>query len=65
MIEHKNLLWAGLGYHYNQSFTGMAGIKIKKQLSLGYAFQQYRTPISVFDAGGAAHEISLRYFFSK
>jgi type IX secretion system PorP/SprF family membrane protein len=65
MIEHKNLLWAGLGYHYNQSFTGMAGIKIKKQLSLGYAFQQYRTPISVFDDGGAAHEISLRYFFSK
>lgn len=65
MIEHKNLIWTGLGYHYNQSLTAIAGIKIKKQLSLGYAFQQYRTPLSVFDNGGAAHEISLRYFLSK
>ena len=65
MIEHKKLLWAGLGYHYKQSFTAILGINIKKQLALGYAYQQYRTPVSVFEDGGAAHEISLRYFLSK
>jgi len=65
MIEHRNLLWAGLGYHYNQSFTALLGIHVKKQFSIGYAYQQYRTPLSVFEDGGAAHEISLRYNMSK
>ncbi len=65
MIEHKKLLWAGLGYHYKQSFTALLGVNIKKQLALGYAYQQYRTPLSVFEDGGAAHEISLRYFWGK
>jgi type IX secretion system PorP/SprF family membrane protein len=65
LLEHKKLLWVGLGYHYKQSYTAMAGVNIKKQLSLGYAYQQYRTPLSVFADGSNAHEVSLRYFIGK
>lgn len=65
LLEHKKFLWVGLGYHYQQSFSALAGIQIKKQLSVGYAYQQYRTPLSVFADGSNAHEITLRYFWSK
>lgn len=64
-LEHKDLLWVGGNYHHNQSFSAFAGVKINHQFSVGYAFDQYSTPLSFFDDGSAAHEISLRYFFKK
>ena len=64
-LEHKDFLYVGLNYHYNQSFGAFLGVKTKKHLSIGYAYEQYRTPLSVFEDGGGAHEISLRYFISK
>lgn len=62
-IEHKELLWVGFNYHYKQSFAAFAGVKINQKLAIGYAYDEYKTPLSIFDDGGDAHEISLRYFF--
>ncbi|MES2431423.1 MAG: type IX secretion system membrane protein PorP/SprF [Bacteroidota bacterium] len=64
-LEHKDLLWVGFNYHYKQSYAAFAGVKIDHKLAIGYAYDVYNTPLSVFYNGGNAHEISLRYFFKK
>lgn len=64
-LEHKDLLWVGFNYHHNQSYSAFAGLKIDHKFSIGYAFDQYSTPLSFFDDGSSAHEISLRYYFAK
>ena len=61
-LEHKNILWVGFGYYVRQSYTAYAGLKIKNALALGYAYQEYNTPLSAFDKGSGSHELSLRYF---
>jgi type IX secretion system PorP/SprF family membrane protein len=63
IIEHKSLIWLGFNAHYKQDFSAFAGYKINKKYSIGYAYDQYSTPLSIFDAGGNAHEISLKYIF--
>jgi hypothetical protein len=42
-----------------------AGVHIKKKFTLGYSFDIYNTPLSVYDAGANAHEVILRYDFLK
>ncbi len=64
-LEHRDLLWVGFNYHHNQSYSAYAGVKIDHKFAIGYAFDQYSTPLSYFDDGSSAHEISLRYFFGK
>lgn len=64
-LEHKDMLWLGLSYHHNQSYNAFAGVKINKRFAIGYAYEQYTTPLSLFDDGGGANEIMLRYFFVK
>jgi type IX secretion system PorP/SprF family membrane protein len=64
-LEHKDLLWIGFNYHHKQSYSAFAGVKINHQFAIGYAFDQYSTPLSYFDDGSSAHEIFLRYFFRK
>ncbi len=64
-LEHKDILWVGFNYHYKQSYAVFAGVKINHKLAIGYAYDTYKTPLSIFDDGGDAHEISLRYFFKK
>jgi type IX secretion system PorP/SprF family membrane protein len=64
-LEHKDFLYAGLNFHYKQSISAFVGFKAKKRLSIGYAYEQYNSPVSVFQDGSAAHEISMRYFFAK
>ena len=64
-LEHRDMLWIGFSYHYKQSYSAFAGVKIARKLSIGYAYDQYSTPLSIFDKGGDAHEIMLRYFFVK
>jgi type IX secretion system PorP/SprF family membrane protein len=63
-IEHKDFIWVGFNCHYQQSFSAFAGLKMNHKYAIGYAYDQYRTPLSIFDNGGGAHEISLRYYFS-
>jgi type IX secretion system PorP/SprF family membrane protein len=64
-LEHMDMLWVGAAYHVKQSYSLFAGVKLDHKLSIGYAYDQYNTPLSVFDGGGDAHEIMLRYFFAK
>lgn len=64
-LEHNDMFWLGLSYHYQQSYSAYAGVKIDHKLAIGYAYDQYSTPLSLFDDGGGAHEISLRYYFKK
>jgi type IX secretion system PorP/SprF family membrane protein len=64
-LEHKDMFWVGGNYHHQQSYSLFAGLKIDRTLAIGYAFDQYNSPLSVFDDGSGAHEISLRYFFKK
>ncbi len=65
VITHKDLLSFGIGFHYKQSYTLYAGLKIAHQLQLGYTYDNYTAPISNFDNGNGGHEVSLRYFFKK
>ena len=64
-LMHQDFLWVGLGLHYQQSYSVYAGVKIAHKLEIGYAYDQYQTPLSVFDNGGAGNELSLRYYFVK
>lgn len=64
-VEHNRLLWWGLGYRLHQSWLISAGFHIKKKITIGYAYDVYKTPISDFDGGHSAHEIMLRYNFLR
>ncbi|MBS1759392.1 MAG: PorP/SprF family type IX secretion system membrane protein [Bacteroidetes bacterium] len=64
-VEHNELFWWGLGYRAHQSFILSAGLNINKKLTIGYAFDIYNTPNNVFDGGNNAHELLLRFNFSK
>lgn len=60
-VEHNEVFWWGLGYKVNQSFMLSAGVHINKKFTIGYAFDIYTAPYSVFEKGGDSHEILLRY----
>ncbi|MFZ9695643.1 MAG: type IX secretion system membrane protein PorP/SprF, partial [Chitinophagaceae bacterium] len=64
-VEHKEVFWWGLSLRARQSWMLSAGVKVQKKLTLGYSFDIYSTPLSVFDKGPNAHEILLRYSFLK
>ncbi|HNU87379.1 MAG TPA: type IX secretion system membrane protein PorP/SprF, partial [Ferruginibacter sp.] len=64
-VEFNELFWFGGGYRSHQSFMLSAGVNIGKKLTLGYAYDNYIAPISNFDNGADAHEVLLRYNFSK
>ena len=64
-IEHKEIFWWGASYRIKQSWMLSAGVHVNKKFTIGYAFDIYQTPISVYDAGANAHEIMLRFNFSK
>jgi type IX secretion system PorP/SprF family membrane protein len=64
-IEHNGIFWWGLGYRINQSFILSAGVNINKKFKVGYAFDIYSTPISVYEKGANAHEILMTYSLFK
>jgi type IX secretion system PorP/SprF family membrane protein len=64
-VEHKELFWWGLAWKANQSWMVSAGLHIKKVFTIGYCFDIYSTPKSVYDKGSYGHEILLRYDFLK
>lgn len=64
-VEHRELFWWGLSLRARQSWMLSAGVKVQKKLTLGYSFDIYSTPLSVFDKGPNAHEILLRYQLLK
>jgi len=62
---HRELFWWGVGYRAKQSFMLSAGININKKFTIGYAYDDYVSPISTFDQGASAHEVLLRFNFAK
>lgn len=64
-MEHQGLLWYGLAWRYRQSWMISAGIRIAKNLNLGYSFDLYTSPLSIYDKGSTGHEVMLRYDFIK
>lgn len=64
-VEHKNLLWWGLDLRARQSWMISAGVKIQKKFSIGYCFDIFSSPLSVYDRGANGHEFLLRYDFIR
>lgn len=64
-VEHRELFWWGVGYRVKQSYMLSAGLHINHKFTIGYAFDDYISPISSFDGGANSHEVLLRYNFSK
>jgi type IX secretion system PorP/SprF family membrane protein len=64
-VEHRELFWWGLAFRSRQSAILSAGVNLQKRFSLGYSFDIYRTPLSLFDAGSNAHELTLRLRLKK
>jgi type IX secretion system PorP/SprF family membrane protein len=64
-LMHQDLIWIGFNYDYQQSYTIFAGVKLNHQFEIGYAFDQFNTPLNMFDGGSSGNELSLRYYFMK
>jgi type IX secretion system PorP/SprF family membrane protein len=64
-VEHHNLFWYGLALKKEQSWMISAGLRLKQRFNIGYSFDIYTTPLSVFNQGSNGHEIMLRYEFIK
>jgi len=62
-VEHRELFWWGLSLRARQSWMLSAGINLQKKFAIGYSFDIYSTPLSVFDRGPNAHEVLLKYSF--
>ena len=64
-VEHNDVFWWGLGLRARQSWMISAGVKIQKKLTIGYSFDIFNTPLSIYDRGANGHEVLLRYDFLK
>jgi type IX secretion system PorP/SprF family membrane protein len=64
-VEHHELFWWGVALRLRQSWMISAGVRINKVFTIGYSFDIYTTPLSVYDQGANAHEILLKYEFLK
>jgi len=64
-LEYDKLFWLGGGFRLNQGAMLSAGIHINKVFTVGYSFDIYKAPASVFNNGGYSHEVILRYNILK
>jgi type IX secretion system PorP/SprF family membrane protein len=60
-VEHSEVFWWGVAWRVQQSWILSAGVNINKKFTVGYAFDIYSTPYSVYEKGANAHEMLLRY----
>ncbi len=64
-VEHNDVFWWGAALRARQSWMLSAGVKIQKKFTVGYCFDIFQTPLSVYDRGANGHEVMLRYDFLK
>jgi len=64
-VEHHELFWWGVALRARQSWMISAGVRINKVFTVGYSFDIYTAPLSMYDKGSNAHEILLKYDFAK
>ena len=60
-VVHHDLLWYGLSWRAKQGWMLSAGMKLKKKFSIGYSFDIYQSPLSIYEGGSAGHELLLQY----
>ncbi len=65
IANYKDLLYWGVSWTINQSWVIQGGFTLNKRFSIGYAHDIYTTPLSVFDNGGGADEVMIKYDFMK
>lgn len=58
-FRHKNLVWLGAGYRSSKTVVIDAGVMIKKQLKLGYAYDLQVSDLRSYLGG--SHEVVLAY----
>ena len=61
--EYNNQIWYGLSRRARQGWMVSAGVKVKKKFNIGYSFDIYKTPLSIYSRGSESHEIMLQYDF--
>jgi type IX secretion system PorP/SprF family membrane protein len=64
-VEHNEIFWWGVALRARQSWMISAGVHVNKKFTVGYCFDIYNSPLSVYDKGSSGHEILLRYDFLK
>lgn len=64
-VIHKELFWWGVALRARQSWMLSAGVHIQKKFTIGYCFDIFQTPLSIYDKGSNGHELLLRYDFLK
>ncbi|MDB5252168.1 MAG: hypothetical protein JWP27_1337 [Flaviaesturariibacter sp.] len=59
-VEHNRQFWWGLSTRSEQSWMFSAGVRLHR-FGIGYSFDIYQHPLSLFDSGSNGHEVQLRY----
>lgn len=62
-FSHHDLFWGGMHWRARQGWMISAGVKLKERLSVGYSFDLYSSPLSIYDNGWPGHELLLHYDF--
>jgi len=60
-ILHNELLWYGLSWRARQGWMISAGVKGKEKFTIGYSFDIYNAPLSIYQKGSSGHELLLHY----
>jgi type IX secretion system PorP/SprF family membrane protein len=60
-LNYQDKLWWGLNWRMRQFWSVQAGFRILQKVNIGYAYDYYQTPVSLFNGGSHAHELSLRF----
>lgn len=62
-IMHNDLLWYGLSWRARQGWMIAAGVKLKEKFTVGYSFDIFKAPLTVYQKGSSGHELMLQYNF--
>lgn len=58
-ILYKETYWGGLGWRYQDAVVFMAGIKLKRGISIGYSYDVSTSAVARFSSG--SHELFMSY----
>ncbi len=64
-VDYQEKVWWALNFRVKQFWSIQAGVKLFNRVKLGYAYDYYVAPISVFTAGSGAHEVCLQLDLKK
>jgi type IX secretion system PorP/SprF family membrane protein len=60
-LDYQEKFWWALNWRMRQFWSAQVGFKLLQKVSIGYAYDYYQAPITLFNAGSHAHELSLRF----